>query len=178
MTFAELSQGIAVFAVAVAPVVVALFLVRRRRLRRLDAAAFLVLWGLFIVVSEHVGFGREGFGGLDLLGHTGFHFQMLAAYGVAAFALVGVVVTPLIRRGDAVGWYGLLVLLTIGVGAEIATAAVTTPHGVPPRWLIVGVGLWGYPVAWGTALALSFRPIFRPESRAAPSRQNPDDYQQ
>ena len=171
MTFAPLLQGIVVFAIAVAPVVIALVLVRRRRLPRLDAAAILVLWGLLIVVLEHGQFGLAGFGGSDLLGHTGLHFQMLAAYGLATFALVGVVVTPLIRRGDAVGWFGLLVLITIGLGAEIATAAVTTPHGVPPRFWIVGLFLWGYPVAWGTALALSFRPIFRREGRPAASGQ-------
>ena len=166
MTFASLFQGIAVFAVSIAPVAVALFLVRRRNLPRLDAAAGLVLWGLLIVGLEHGLFGLAGFGGLDLLRHTGFHFQMLAAYGLAAFALVGVVVTPLIRRGDTVGWFGLLVLLVIGVGAEIATAAVTAPHGVGD---IRGVFLWGYPVAWVTALVLSFRPIFRPEGSQGPT---------
>ena len=167
---APLYQGIVVVAIAVAPVVVALALVYRRRVARLDAAAGLVLWGLLIVVLEHVQFGLAGFGGADLFSHTGFHFQMLAAYGLAALALVGVVVAPLIRRGDAAGWLGLLVLLAIGLGAEVA--AVTSgvpPHGVPPRWWIAGLFLWGYPVAWGAALALSFRPIFRPEGHPAAS---------
>ena len=164
-----LYQGIVVVAIAVAPVVVALVLVHRRRIARLNAAAGLVFWGLLIVVLEHVQWGRAGFGGFDLLTHTGYHFQMLAAYGLAALALVGVVVAPLIRRGDAAGWFGLLVLVAIGVGAEVATAAATTPHGVPPRFWIAGLFLWGYPVAWGAALALSFRPIFRPEGRPAVS---------
>ncbi len=164
-----LYQGIVVVAIAVAPVVVAFALVYRRRVARLDAAAVLVLWGLLIVVIEHGWWGRFGFGGADLLDHTGFHFQMLAAYGLAALALVGVIVAPLIRRGDAAGWFGLLVLVAIGVGAEVATAAVTTPHGVPPRFWIAGLFLWGYPVAWGAALALSFRPIFRPEGHPAAS---------
>ncbi len=164
-----LYQGIVVVAIAVAPVVVAFALVYRRRVARLDAAAGLVVWGLLIVVLEHVQFGRAGFGGANLFGHTGFHFQMLAAYGLAALALVGVVVAPLIRRRDAAGWFGLLVLVAIGVGAEVATAAVTTPHGVPPRFWIAGLFLWGYPVAWGAALALSFNPIFRPEGHPAAS---------
>ena len=43
------------------PVVIALFRIRRRRLPRLDAAAFLVLWGLPIVAIEHASFGRSGF---------------------------------------------------------------------------------------------------------------------
>ena len=131
----------------------------------------MVLWGLLIVVIEHGWWGHFGFGGFYLLDHTGFHFQMLAAYGLAALALVGVVVAPLIRRGDAVGWFGLLVLVAIGVGAEVATAAVTTPHGVPPRFWIAGLFLWGYPVAWGAALALSFNRIFRPKGRPAASVQ-------
>ncbi|MDX1449506.1 MAG: hypothetical protein R3246_10650, partial [Acidimicrobiia bacterium] len=109
-----------------------------------------------------------GFGGFELRTHTGFHFQMLAAYGLTAFALVGVVIAPLIRRGDPIGWFGLLVLLVIGVGAEVATAVVTTPHGVPPRWWSIGVGLWGYPVTWVTALVLSFGPTFRPDVRRLP----------
>jgi hypothetical protein len=102
------------------------------------------------------------FGGLDLLTHAGFHYQMLAMYGLAALAMAAVVVAPLIRRGDAAGWSGLLVLCVIGVGAEIGTAVATTPHGVPPRW-IVGLALWTYPLAWGAALVVSFRPILRPE---------------
>jgi len=162
---ASLYQGIVVVAIAIAPVAVALALVYRRRIARLDVAAGLVLWGLLIVVIEHGSFGLAGFGGADLLRHTGLHFQMLAAYGLAAFALVGVVVAPLVRRGDAAGWFGLLVLFAIGVGAEVATAAVTTPHGVPPRFWIAGLFLWGYPLAWGAALALSFNPILRPEGR-------------
>ena len=168
-----LYQGIVVVAIAVAPVVVALALVHRRSLPRLDAAAGLVLWGLLIVVLEHGQFGLAGFGGADINNHTGFHFQMLAAYGLAALALVGVVVAPLIRRGDAAGWFGLLVLVAIGIGAEVATAALTTPHGVPPRFWIAGLFLWGYPVAWATALALSFRPTFRSEGRPTPTRQDP-----
>lgn len=164
VTLVQLFQGIVVVAIAVAPVVVSLALVYRRRVARLNAAAVLVLWGLLIVAMEHGWWGHFEFGGGDLLGHTGFHFQMLAAYGLAAFTLVGVVVAPLIRRGDAVGWFGLIVLVVVGVGAEVATAAVTTPHGVPPRFWIVGLFLWGYPVAWGAALVLSFRPIFRPDA--------------
>ncbi len=62
-----LYQGIVVVAIAVAPVVVAFALVYRRRVARLDAATGLVLWGLLIVVLEHVQFGRAGFGGADLL---------------------------------------------------------------------------------------------------------------
>lgn len=155
-----LYQGIVGFAISVAPVVVVLALVYRRRVTRLAGATALVLWGLFILVLEHGMFGITEFGGNDVLGHTAFHFQMLAAYGLAALALVGVVVAPLIRRGDPIGWFGLVVLVVIGVGAEVATAAVTTPHGVPPRWWSWGLALWAYPVAWGVALALSFRPIF------------------
>ena len=161
MISADLLQAIAAFGVAIAPAVTAVFLVRRRLTSRLGAASLLVLWGLFIVVAEHAGFGSAGFGGFQLRTHTGFHFQMLAGYGLAAFALVGIVIAPLIRRGDRMGWFGLLVVVVIGVGAEVATAVATTPHGAPPRWWSVGVGLWGYPVAWVTALALSFGPIFR-----------------
>jgi hypothetical protein len=40
-------------AIAIAPVVIALVLVYRGRAPRLNAAALLVYWGLFIVVVEH-----------------------------------------------------------------------------------------------------------------------------
>lgn len=66
------------FAIAVAPAVVALILIRRGRVARGDASAILVLWGLFIVVLEHGRWSIEEFGGTDLINHTGFHFQMLA----------------------------------------------------------------------------------------------------
>jgi hypothetical protein len=162
-------------AIAVAPTVVAAMLVYRRRVSGLSAAAVLVYWGLFIVVLEHANWGITEFGGLDLRTHSGFHYQMLAAYGLAALALVGVVVAPLIRRGDAAGWWGLLAVFAVGVGAEVATAIVTTPHGVPPRFWIVGLALWAYPLAWGAALVLSFRPTFRPEiRRGAANRANFD----
>lgn len=155
------------FAIAVAPVAAVLIVVFRRRFPRLDGAFFLVLWGLLIVAGEHGGFGADVFGGSHLRTHAGFHFQMLAAYGLAAFALTGVVVAPLLKRGDRTGWFGLLALFAIGVTAEVATAAITTPHGVPPRWWSWGLLLWGYPVAWGTALVLSYRPIFRSATHTA-----------
>lgn len=150
--------------IAIAPVVAATAIAYRRRVSRLNAAAVLVYWGLLIVALEHANWGIAEFGGLDLLTHSGFHYQMLAVYGLATLALVGVVVAPLIRRGNAAGWLGLLVLFVIGVGAEVTTAIVTTPHGAPPRYWIVGLALWAYPLAWGAALVLSFRPTFRPES--------------
>ncbi len=85
---------------------------------------------------------------------------MLATYGLAAFALTGTVIVPLIRRGDRLGWYGLLVLTVIGASAEALTATVTTPHGVGPRWWSWGLALWAYPLAWLIALILSRRPTF------------------
>jgi hypothetical protein len=164
-----LYQGVIGLAISLAPTVVAFVLVHRRRSSGLAAAAGLVYWGLLIVVMEHVSFGVNGFGGPALRTHTGFHFQMLATYGLAAFALVAFVVAPSIRGGHRVGWLGLLVVVVIGVGGEIATAFVTTPHGVPPRFWSWGLFLWGYPVAWGAALVLSYRSIFSP----APTESEP-----
>ncbi|MCI0424427.1 MAG: hypothetical protein L0Z47_01070 [Actinobacteria bacterium] len=94
-----------------------------------------VYWGLFILALEHANWGIAEFGGLDLRTHSGFHFQMLAAYGLAALALVGVVVAPLIWRAEAAGWWGLLAVFAVGVGAEVATAlhtvALTQARGEP-----------------------------------------------
>ena len=156
-------QGVIGLAIAIAPVVVSVALVRRRPDIRLEVSSVLVLWGVVIVTMEHVSFGLSEFGGPDVLRHEGFHFQMLAAYGLAALALAGAVVIPLIRQGHQSGWYGLLILLAIGLGAEIGTAMVTSPHGVPPRFWSWGLFLWGYPVAWGAALALCHRAIFGSE---------------
>jgi hypothetical protein len=157
-----LYQGIIGLALSMAPSVIAFVLVRRRRTTELAAATGLVYWGLLIVVMEHGTFALERFGGPALHTHTGFHFQMLATYGFVAFALVALVVAPLIREGNRMGWLGLLIMVVIGVGGEIATAFVTTPHGVPPRFWSWGLFLWGYPLAWASGLVLSFQPIFRP----------------
>jgi hypothetical protein len=157
-----LYQGIIGLAVSTAPTVIAFVLVHRRTSTELAAAAGLVYWGLLIVVMEHGTFGLERFGGPALHTHAGFHFQMLATYGLVAFALIAVVIAPLIREGHRMGWRGLMAMVVIGVGGEIATAFVTTPHGVPPRFWSWGLFLWGYPMAWMAALVLSFRPIFRP----------------
>ena len=157
-----LYEGVLSFAVAIAPVPLTLFFVFRRHLPRLEGAFYLVLWGLLIVVVEHVGFGRSEFGGSTLDTHEGFHFEMLAAYGLASFALAGLVIAPLIRRGDRFGWYGLAIMLSIGFTAEVLAARVTTPHGVPDRWWSWGLMLWAYPITWASALALSMRPTFRP----------------
>lgn len=158
------SQGIVLFALSVLPLIAIVAAVRRGGLQRLDGAFYLLLWGLLIAVAEHVGFGRMEFGGSRLVTHEGFHFQMLAAYGLAAFALTAAVVGPLIRRGEKIGWYGLLILTVVGVGAEAATAFITTPHGVAPRWWSWGLALWAYPLAWGTALILSRRAIFETDA--------------
>lgn len=164
MTAPSLSEGIILFVVGVAPVATVVLLVVGDRLPRLDGAFYLVLWGLVIAVAEHAGFGRASFGGLRLLTHEGFHFQMLAAYGLAAFAVTGGVIAPLVRRGDEMGWYGLLIVTAIGGGAEVITATITSPHGVPPQWWSWGLALWAYPLAWVTGLVLSWRPIFQSEA--------------
>lgn len=166
----SLLQGTFTFSIAILPVVIVLVAYRRGRISRLDAAATLVFYGTLIVLVEHAAFGMEGFGGSNLLRHSGFHFQMLAAYGLAALVLLGVVVAPLIRRGDKTGWFGLLAAFAIGFGAEAITAAISTPHGVPPQYWITGIFLWGYPVAWATSLAISYRPIFQKGGDSATPR--------
>lgn len=172
MTAPPVSEGIALLAASLVPHAVVVFFVVNRRLARLDGAVYLVLWGLVIVIAEHAGFGQARFGGSFLATHEGFHFQMLATYGLAAFALTGIVIVPLMKRGDRLGWYGLLILTVIGAGAEVITAAITTPHGVAPRWWSWGLALWAYPLAWLIALILSRRPIFASgsSSRSAVSR--------
>lgn len=137
------------------------------RIARLDGASLLVLWGLFIVVAEHAGFGISGFRRSQLTTHEGFHLQMLAAYGLAALLIAAVVIAPLVRRGNRYGWFGLLALLVVGFGAEVATAVITTPHGVAPRWWSWGLALWAYPIAWAAALGLSWRGTFRRDAAEA-----------
>lgn len=159
-----LYEGIAGLALMLAPPTAGAYLALRRGWSRLDVAFALVLWGLLILLIEHANFGLREFGGADLRQHGGLHLQMLAAYGIAAFGMIALVVAPLVRRGDPVGWLGLLAVFVIGAGAEIWTALVTTPHGVPPRFWSWGLALWGYPVSWVVALALSFRPIFQSEA--------------
>lgn len=162
-----LYEGVLGLVLMLAPPGAGLYLVSRHRWSRLDIASALVLWGVLILLIEHLNFGLREFGGADLREHGGLHLQMLAAYGVAAFGLIALVVAPLVRGGSPAGWLALLLVFVVGVGAEIWTAFVTTPHGVPPRFWSWGLALWGYPVSWLVALALSFRPIFRSKESIA-----------
>jgi hypothetical protein len=65
------------------------------------------------------------------------------------------------RRG---GWYAILVGLVLGGGFELLAASTIFPHGFPPRSIPLGLFLYGYIPAFTSALAISRRPIFRPET--------------
>lgn len=153
-------QGIAGFALLIVPVAVSLALVRAGRVDRLDAAAGLVWWGVFIVVLEHVGFGLgEGFVTERWVEHARLHLQMSAVYGVAGLLLIAVVAATLLRERRRVGWYALAGAFGIGMLGEAVTAATIGFHGAPRQFWSWGLALWAYPIAWITALSLSYGPI-------------------
>lgn len=153
-------QGVAGFALLMLPVVVLAVLVRVGRLGRLDAAAALVWWGAVIVLAEHVGFGvGEGFVTGSAADHGRLHLQMAAVYGAGGLVVVAVVAATLLRERRLAGWWSLAVVFGLGMIGEAVTAVTIGFHGAPRQFWSWGLALWAYPVAWATALVLSFGPV-------------------
>jgi hypothetical protein len=70
----------------------------------------------------------------------------------------------LLREGRREAWFLLLGVLVVGGGLEIilnGPAGLLFQHGFGSNSRPGGMALFAYPVAWVTALAISYRPIFR-----------------
>jgi hypothetical protein len=65
------------------------------------------------------------------------------------------------RRG---GWYAIFFGLVLGGGFELLAASTIFPHEFLPRSIPLGLFLYGNIPAFAGALAISRRPIFRPET--------------
>ena len=155
-----------VIAIAFAPVV-GLLLVRKR-LGVLNSATWLVIWGAVVLAGEHGSFAlslsvslaaRAGVGD-----HARFHFFMAGVYAFVAGVLLGVVAWTLLRAGSRIGWYAVLFTLVFGGAFELVAGSTIFAHGFPPHSIPLGLFLYSYVAALGSALLISFRPIFRPEA--------------
>lgn len=165
--------GLAV-ALAFGPVVV--LVVARRSLGALNAAAWLVVWGAFIVAGEHASFGVAN--ALELASepnvseHSRYHFLMAGTYTLIGAVMMSVVALTLLREGRRSGWYAVLFALVLGGGIELLGGTTVFAHGLPPDSIPVGLSLYGYFAAWGSALVMAYRPSFGrkdpPAARRAP----------
>jgi hypothetical protein len=159
-----IARGVLTFAFTVSPVVV--LALRRKAIGRLNAAAWIAMWGLFIPAVEHGYFGMIG--AVDSLApsdHARVHMIMGLAYWPLGAMGLAVAMGILLREGHRVAWYLLLVMLAVGGGLEIILNGPTGllfQHGFASNSNPGGMSLFAYPVAWITALVISYRPIFAP----------------
>ena len=155
-----------VIAIAFAPVV-GLLLVRKR-LGVLNSATWLVIWGAVVLAGEHGSFAISL--SVSLAAHAGvgnharFHFFMAGVYTFVAGVLLGVIAWTLLRAGSRIGWYAVLFALVFGSAFELVAGSTIFAHGFPPHSIPLGLFLYSYIAALGSALLISFRPIFRPEA--------------
>lgn len=161
MSAGWITTGLIAFAVAMTPVL--LLALRRTAIGRLNAAAWIVAWGLLMAVVEHTYFGISE-GATELTGHARVHVVMGLLYWPLAAIGLAVALGTLLREGRRVAWFVLLGLLVVGGGAELALngpAGLVFQHGFSSDSRPEGMALWAYPIAWAVALAISYRPIFR-----------------
>lgn len=165
MVNASLIRMAVIAVLALAPTVG--FLLARKKLGAPNAAAWLVIYGSAVIAGEHTFVGlalwlEQG----DLLGssHARFHFFMGSVYTLVGAVLLGVVAWTLLRTGSRAGWYALLLALVLGGGFELLAASTIFPHGFRPRSIPLGLFLYAYIPALASALAISYRPIFRHEA--------------
>ena len=163
-------------------VILALFLARNR-LGRLHAASWLVVLGALVIVVEHAQFAISYTvpfitteGPMRLLPHARLHFFMAGIYTLIGLVLLCAIAWTLLKEGRRSGWYALLFALLVGGGFDLVMGGLWFQHGSPLYQVfgepIQGFGwefLYAYPVAWITALLISYQPIFR----AAPTKTAP-----
>src|SRR5262245_59172836 len=164
---------------AVALGVVVVLIRARRRLGALNAAAWLVILGALVLMTEHPQFALSfsaPFPGMadelrthpmPLLPHARIHFFMAGVYALVGLVSLCIIACTLLRDGRRAGWYAVLLALIVGGGADLITGAVWFGHGSPLYRLlggqILGFGwefLYIYFVAWSAALVIAYQPIF------------------
>jgi len=84
---------------------------------------------------------------------------MAGIYTFLAAALLCVAAWSLLRRGARAGWYAILFTLLFGGATDLSAAATIFPHGFPPDSIPLGLFLYSYVPALGSALVNSYRPI-------------------
>ena len=165
-------------------VILALVLARNR-LGRLNAASWLVVLGAMVIAGEHAQFAISytvpfitNEGPMRLLPHARLHFFMAGIYTIIGLVLLCVIARTILKEGRRSGWYALLFALLVGGGFDLLMGGLWFQHGSPFYQLfgepVQGFGwefLYAYPVAWITALVISYQPIFRAKpSKASPAQ--------
>jgi hypothetical protein len=142
----------------------------------LNTASWLVVWGAAVLLTEHplfaIGFSvpildianEMKTTPMPLIPHARTHFFMAGVYTIIGLILLCVIARTLLREGRRVGWYSVLFALIVGGLSDLLIGAQWFQHGSPLYPNPIGVGwqfLYVYFIAWGAALIMSFKPIFR-----------------
>lgn len=141
-------------AVILAPTVALLAL--RRRFGVMRTASALVIWGALAACGEH------GYWAMRLAihergwaePHASVHYFMAGVYTAIAGVLLSVIAFTLLREGRRSGWFTMLFVTLAGGSLELVMNG-------PTGWLYRHIGLYGYVVAWVSALVLAYRPTFK-----------------
>ena len=136
----------------------------RKQIGVLSAASWLVIFGAIVVVGEHTSFAIQGALNYPFGSHRQYHIIMAAVYTAVAGVVISLIARMLLRLGQRVGWYAVLLALSIGGGIDLLMVVLVFPHGVEPFSEGVGIALYSYHFAWLSALAISYRHIFRKSS--------------
>lgn len=164
------------FAASLVPTIVLVLF--RRRLGLLNAASWLVIWGMVFVLTEHGGWAiRLSAGDPFLEPHARIHYFMAGVYAIVGGAMLIVIARTLLLAGRSIGWYSLLFALLVGGTIEIIAngpKGILFQHGLSrTQSLPQGTALFGYLFAWLAALVLAYTPIFRsPTSGSQRTRTN------
>jgi hypothetical protein len=164
-----------VMAVVAIVVLIAIIVTYPRR-GLLNTASWLVIWGAIVLLTEHPLFAL-GFTvpipdianelkttAMPLIPHARTHFFMAGIYTIIGLILLCVIARTLLREGRRAGWYAVLFALLVGGLSELLIGAQWFQHGSPLYAQPIGFGwqfLYVYFIAWGAALIMSFKPIFR-----------------
>ncbi len=116
---------------------------RRTAIGRLNAAAWIAMWGFLIPAFEHTYFGIVG--ALDSFApsdHARVHMLMGLAYWPLGAVGLAVVMGTLLREGRREAWFLLLGVLVVGGGLEISSQR--SGRALVPARLRVGFPARGY----------------------------------
>ena len=144
---------IVALAVILAPTVALLLF--RRRLGLMNTAAALVIWGAIAASGEH------GMWAMRLAiherswsePHSTVHYFMAGVSAALAGVLLTVLALTLFRQGRRSGWFAVLFVTLVGGGLELVMNG-------PGGYLYQHIGLYGYVVAWLSALVIAYTPTF------------------
>ena len=131
------------------------FIVFRRSIGVMNAAAGLVIWGALFACGEHGYWAMRHSIDERLFAepHSTVHHFMAGVYAAIAGVFLSVIALTLLREGRRSGWFAVLFALLAGGSLELVMNG-------PTGYLYHHVGLYGYPLAWAAALVIAYKPTF------------------